>query len=397
MLKILKSIFEKKHSHIQSKSLKKLHIALYFGGSMENIYQLTQWLPILVELEKKERIEFIVRDAQVYFWLQSKTKIASVFCQKLSDLTKVYEENNFKCILYVNHGFKNFQSLMHRHALHIHINHGESEKISTISNQVNAYNYVFIVGDAAFNKYKFNLLKRNMNTFISIGRPQLEHIKMHQMRLPKDKKIILYAPTWEGTHTSMNYTSLNQYGLEIVNHIINNSDFYLIYKPHPNTGSRDSTTNKINQNILKVLQKNNNGHSILDTDINSIFTHVDIGIFDNSAAAIDYLYFDKPIIMTDMFHRDTHRQCKPTITQAVHLLSSANLTHLTTIINNEIIHDPLQKVRNNAKKYFLGNYDYSQNESTARFISSILNICKERDTLILKLQKMNNKVHLDDL
>jgi len=409
-------------------------VALYFAGGMGNIYQVEQWIGSLNSLNKKKRLTLIVREKAVFTWLAKNTDFTVVYCLTISDLTNFYEENNIKCILYVNNGFKNFQSLIVEDALHVHINHGESDKSSTATNQANAYNYVFIVSDAGYDKYKANLIKVDMDKFIKVGRPQLEHIvkiepfdttyiphveednhpeetvllseaskeievesTVVELLEEKEKKIILYAPTWEGTHDSMNFTSLNDYGLTLVNQILDDSSYYLVYKPHPNTGSRDSITKRINTTIKRVINEHHRGEVILDGDINSLYEHIDLAIFDNSAVAIDYLQVNKPMLMTDMFYRMDNRQNKPTIIKAARMLSLDAAKNITKILDEELEIDTMKIERNQIKEYFLGKYDYNKQESTKAFVEQIVKICDERDKLLDVLVKYNdNKKMLFD-
>ena len=388
--------FQKRIQH-REQNLLNYNIAIYFGTNVSTIYQFEQWIPIFNLLNSNKKIIVITRQVSTYDWMMKHTDYNIRYCCELDDLIDTYESSSLKCILYVNHGVRNFQSLMYRNALHIHINHGESEKVSTISNQVNAYNYVFIVGNAALDKYRYNLLQVDESKFIQIGRPQLEHIQNIDIQLPKDRKIILYAPTWEGTHTSMNYTSLDEYGMKIIHTILSAPEYYLIYKPHPNTGSRHTSTKNINKAIVKLLNSHKNGSVVQSGNINSLFKYTDIAIIDNSAVAIDYLQIDKPMLMVDMFHRAKDRQYPPTIGCAVHLLSSSNINQLISIIDTNIEKDALQLARDKVKKYFLGNYTYTNKESTTLFLTSISNICKERDILIDKLQKIDKEVCLNDV
>jgi len=385
----LQNIFLKRK--VYNADISDSEVAIYFGANTSTIYQFEQWISVFNHLEKNKKIVIITRDISTYTWVTKHTNYSVVYCRQLEDLMETYENSAIKCILYVNHGVRNFQSLTYRSALHVHINHGESEKTSTMSNQINAYNYAFIVGEAALNKYKYNLLKYDSNHFIQVGRPQLEHIQNIKMNLPKNKKIILYAPTWEGTHSSMNFTSLDEYGMQIVQLIIKNPNYYLIYKPHPNTGSRQPSTKYIHKKIIKLLHTYHNGKVILSGDINAIYEHIDLAIFDNSAVAIDYLQVDKPMIMTDMFHRIKDRQSKPTITKAARMLSLTDTYSIPMIVKEEIEKDTLREMRNKIKHYFLGDFDYNKQESTEKFVSTILDIVEERDTLVDNLVTLNEE------
>ena len=397
---IIKSIIP-----VSNVNLSHVEVVLYFEGKMGNIYQVQQWIGTLKELHKRTPLLIIARNKEVYEWLSANTDFIVVYCRTINDVIKLNDENNFKCILYVNNAAKNFQSLINGKALHVHINHGESDKTSTVTNQSKSYDYVFIVGDAAYDKYYLNLIKKDMSKFIKVGRPQLEHVeKISQFNagyidspdnenldesFKKPRKVILYAPTWEGTHDSMNFTSLNDFGMPIVQQLLAHPDYYLVYKPHPNTGSRDSLTKKVNESIIKLLEKSDKGEAIIGGDINSIYEHIDLAIFDNSAVAIDYLIVDKPMLMTDMFHRIQGRESKPTIVKAARMITEREMYGIPMIVADELENDTLKAKRNDIKRYFLGDFDYPKQESTTKFIETIFEICKERDALVEQLHKTN--------
>lgn len=356
-------------------------VALYFSGTMGNIYQVEQWLGPLEVLHKRTPLVIIARVKSVYDWLTLNTEFVIVYCQTIQDLTNLYEDSNFKCILYVNHGFKNFQSLTQHKALHIHINHGESDKTSTITNQAKSYDYIYVVGQAGYDKYDKNLIKKDMRKYIKVGRPQLEHVPETE-KFKTDKYIVLYAPTWEGTHESMNFSSLQEYALPLIQQLVSHPDYFVVYKPHPNTGSRDANIKSINNKIIEILKEQEDAEVVLSGDINSIYRHVDICIFDNSAVAIDYLKSDKPMLMTDMFHRIKGRVDAPIISGAARMLKPLDAFSIVNIVQEELELDTKKVERQKIKEYFLGNFDYDNGESTATFINQILEVCKERDFLL---------------
>lgn len=362
-------------------NLSQYQVALYFSGDIGSIYQVEQWLSPIEALNNEITVVIITRIKAVYEWLTYNTELVIVYCRTIQDLTNLYERSNLKCILYVNHGFKNFQSLMNHKALHIHINHGESDKTSTITNQAKSYDYVYVVAQAGYDKYNNNLIKKDMSNFIQIGRPQLEHIEDLE-KFETDKTIILYAPTWEGTHESMNFSSLQEYGLSMIQQLLNDSSYFVVYKPHPNTGSRDNNTKKINEAIIAMLNDNKNAKVISSGNINSLYSNVDICIFDNSAVAIDYLKVNKPMIMTDTFDRIKGRVDLPIITGAARMIKPLDALIILSIIEEELKLDTKKQERHKIRQYFLGDFDYDNNESTKTFVNNILEACKERDILI---------------
>lgn len=354
-------------------------IAVYFAGGEGNLYQLEQWITPLILLNKQFPLVIIVRSQSIYKWLQINTEFQIAFCHHMDDLLHIYEHNNFKVTLYVNNASSNFQSLMNNRSFHIHINHGESEKSSTFSNRAKAYDAVFIVSDAGYEKYKDNLINITMERFIKIGRPQLDYITPIE-KPSTNRKIILYGPTWEGAHLSMNYSSLVDFGTIAVETILSSEEYFLVYRPHPNTGSRDEATQRADRAIRNAIQASPNATIMTQCDINALFKFVDIAILDNSAIAIDFLYYNRPILMTNYFHRIQGRNSQPKILDAVTLLDNSNISQLLTVINNELLYDRKRVDREAIKRYFLG--DFKEGESTQCFINEIAKLIKKRDQLI---------------
>jgi hypothetical protein len=54
---------------------------------------------------------------------------------------------------------RNFQSLAWPKAMHVHINHGESDKTSLVTHQARAYDRVLVAGDAAIRRLTTGLLE----------------------------------------------------------------------------------------------------------------------------------------------------------------------------------------------------------------------------------------------
>ena len=371
-------------------SLRHYEVALYFGDKIENIYQVEQWIPIFEHFCKTKNFSIITREQGAYQWIVKNTNFTCIYCRTLADLQKLYDENDFKCILYVNHSFKNFQSMINGQAFHIHINHGESDKTSTITRQSQAYDYIFVYGDESINKYSNNLISCDINKYIKIGRPQIEHVSFLPPILT-DRKIVMYAPTWEGTHETMDFTSLRTMGLAIVNQLLNDDNFFLIYKPHPKVGVRDSFINQIDKEIVTLLSENEHAMIVKDGDIVSYYKNIDIGIFDNSVVLIDFLPFNKPIIITDVFKKDSALITPPLLKKSGIVLDKSNLYQLSYVIETELAEDTTKESRNYVRQQYLGDFNYGQYESTQTFIKEIVKLSENRDLALNNLIESTTK------
>ena len=163
---------------------------------------------------------YIITDYEVYLQFIKDQIFEVVYIQDFTRLIEFYQENEFAITLYINNSLKNFQAVRYSRGYHIHLNHGESEKESMRSNQSQAYDFVFTVGQRGVDRYEEYLLNFNPDKFIQVGRPQLDFIEpIHLEKTPR-QKVILYAPTWEATHPSMNYTSVPKYGVQLIEQLL---------------------------------------------------------------------------------------------------------------------------------------------------------------------------------
>ena len=385
-------------------------MAVYFDGPITNLYQIQQWIKAFEKIDETHSLVILARHKPIYDWILANTDLSCVYLKYLNDLQSFYESSpRLKCILYVNQAYKNFQSLIHSQALHVHINHGESDKTSTVSNQAKAYDRVFIVSDAAYEKYANNLIGADMSKFIKIGRPQLDGVQtldrdeilqefipepipeseleneleneVVQEPLPIPTKIVLYAPTWEGTHKSMDYTSIRDYGETIVDKVLNDHRYYLIYRPHPKVGVADKKLAAIHSRIKKAVEEAPYAHFDGASDSLTLCELCDIAIFDNSAITVDYLKYDKPYIITDLFDNQKGvRVDKPLIAEGGQLIQQGDSPRIQEIINEQLESDPYQQKRREIRTEFLG--DYAEGESTQKFIEEITKVMEDRDRLI---------------
>lgn len=353
--------------------IKNSKVIVYISGSVDNYYQLIQWINPLKELHKKNSVLIVVRSAKLYTIIKKENMFTTVWMKTLDDLMTFYNENRFPVILYVNNANQNFQSLAYNHGYHIHINHGESEKESMYSNQSKAYDYVFCVGERAIQRYKENLLNYNSKKYVAVGRPQLDHIKNITFKNNKQQKVILYAPTWEGHHQDMDYSSVVKYGVALIEYLLKNPNYYVIYKPHGNIGFRRKDSKEAHKQIIKLIDKQHNGELIEDIDINTVFTAVDFAFFDNSSVMIDYLHTDKPAAFFEIQSDNSMRF----LTECFDPISDENFTDRADYLQEQFLTDPNAEKRKAIKELYLGKYAHM--ESTNTFISKITEIIELRN------------------
>jgi len=360
---------------------KNCEVVAYFSGGINSYYQIKQWQKPFEELNKKHKLLYIITDYEVYLHFIKEQIFEVVYIQDFTNLIEIYQENEFAITLYINNSLKNFQAVRYSRGYHLHLNHGESEKESMRSNQAQAYDFVFTVGQRGVDRYEEYLLNFNAQKFIQVGRPQLDFIEEMEIEKKENQKVILYAPTWEATHSSMNYTSVPIFGIELVSKILEDENNILIYKPHSALGSRDEDSKIANEKILKIISENENAHFMMDEDINSVFTLVDFAFFDNTSVMIDYLHTQKPAAYIEVLEDQSINE----LAKAFKTINKENFTNIIEILEDELINDNKSLQRAKVKEYYLGNY--KNGESTSIFINKISDLIDQRNEKVGNLKK----------
>src|SRR5699024_9807328 len=144
-------------------------------------YQLEQWLWPFEQLESRLKelgfgdkpFGIMVRNATVAKYLKGVTAFPIRFSRLTKGLDEFMQASNLRAVFYVNQATSNFQSLRYPEPAHVHLSHGESEKISMISNQLKGYDYVFTAGQAARERIEQTLYGMSGDRKFDVGRPQL--------------------------------------------------------------------------------------------------------------------------------------------------------------------------------------------------------------------------------
>ena len=270
-------------------------VAVYFPDNMAKAYQLTQWLPVLERHPTDLTFGLVVRKISIYQELMQLTKLPIAYVPTFTDVMELYRVSPFKAVMYVNNGVGNFQSLTVAELAHIHVNHGESDKICMVSNQVKAYDRVFVAGQAAVLRHRAALSEFNEEVLVRVGRPQLDENPKPSLS-ESTRRTVLYAPTWAGEDEANNYTSMEHMGPYIIDAILAQENIRVVYKPHPRIAdSDDQAISKNHAYVLRAIKQANAkdsaaGHQVRDTgDILAIFPRVDLLISDVSSIALDFL------------------------------------------------------------------------------------------------------------
>jgi len=363
----------------------QFEVVAYFADDATRVYQLLQWLPALERLDESHRVAVVTRHEAARARVTEATGL-TVFCvPEFPELVDLYEALDPKAVLYCNNSPANFQSLLHARTLHVHINHGESDKQSMISNNAKAYDRVFVAGEAAVQRHRAGLMEFDDTKLVRIGRPQLD-LRPEPLLDASSRRTVLYAPTWEGDAEYNDYTSVDVFGPAIVEAILALPDVRLVYKPHPKvTTSLTPAIAEAHRAIVTRIGEAGEhdpsaGHVAIATgDILAIMPSCDAMVTDVSSVGLDWLYLqtDKPILITDRHHDAERLRTEVPVSRVADVVDEDNLTGLTQLLAARLEHDEHRLARSAMRHHYFD--DNGVGDSTVRFLEAVDALVRLRD------------------
>lgn len=356
----------------------------YFPDTVSKIYQIQQWLPVIAAHSGDLRFGIVTRARSSWIELMKAELPAPSFLAvgfpSLMDLYRVLQP---KAIIYPNNGLRNFQSLIWAEAVHIHVNHGESDKVSMVSNQAKAYDRVFVAGEAAVRRHRAALVGLDETRLIRVGRPQLD-LDPEPSLPPSTRRTILYAPTWEGEDESNNFTSLDVYGPELVAAALAIPDVRVVYKPHPRVVlGQNPRIAAAHTRVLALIDRASAedplaGHVYQPGgDILALFPSVDLLVSDISSVGLDFLYsrVEAPIALTDRRSDRDELLREAPVAAASHVIDATSVASARQDLQALLDHDPLAGRRRELRRFYFD--DAQPGESTRRFHDALLTAIAE--------------------
>ena len=210
---------------------------LFFADPPANRYQIQQWLKPFEQLEGQWHTIIITMEVDTLRLLKGETTLPVIYCDRSRLIERVMEETSPKAVFYVNQNQANFRMLRFLEPRHVFLSHGESDKSYSVSNQIKAYDFAFVPGEAARERLSQLFGYDPSVRTKEVGRPAIEFFP-REHRLERDEReVVLYAPTWEGDRGSMAYSSVVSHGERVVRALRDSGRFRIIYRPHPLLGA----------------------------------------------------------------------------------------------------------------------------------------------------------------
>jgi len=280
-------------------------VAVYFADGAVNMYQMRQWYKPLAKLAERWPVVVLSRSATGARQLAADDALPLAFVPTVRDMERFIAAQDIRVVLYVNQNTRNFQMFRYGRRWHVFINHGESDKMYMTTNQFKAYDYALVAGDAARERlarvlWDYDLERRT----IEIGRPQADHYSGTLPYTPDERRVILYAPTWEGDRPSAHYGSIATHGEALVQAVLASPDHRLIYRPHPRSGVVDEAYGQANARIIAAIAAANaadpTAQHVFDDgpELGWQLSAADVAVVDISAMVYDRLAADRPLLVT---------------------------------------------------------------------------------------------------
>ncbi|GGO69041.1 CDP-glycerol glycerophosphotransferase family protein [Nocardioides deserti] len=363
-------------------------ILAYFADDTTRTYQLVQWLPVLEQLAEHQPVGVVARDPEAAALLRTRTSLPVALAESFPELTELYAVVDPKVVLYVNNSMLNFQSLLHGRALHVHVNHGESDKQSMASNNAKAYDRVLVAGEAAVQRHVAGLLELDTRRLVRVGRPQLD-LQREPLLEPSSRRTVLYAPTWEGDAEYNDYTSVDTIGSDVVRAVLAVPDVRLVYKPHPKVVTSETPAVRDgHRTILALLDEAARrdpaaGHvAVLAGDILALMPDCDAMVTDVSSVGLDWLYLrtERPIFITDRHHDAERLRREVPVSRCADVLDSVDVPALTELVAARLDHDAHHLARVAMRHHYFD--DLQVGDSTLRFLDAVAELAARRDHLL---------------
>lgn len=270
-------------------------------------------------------------------------------------------------VFYANNGQQNRRMISaHPAKAHIQLLHGDSDKPPSYSPLTKNYDYVFVAGQMAIDRYARNGVTIPAERFRIVGRPQVNAIEKSASASSDQTPCIVYMPTWRGFHEDTQFSSLDRAN-DILDTVLNGeTPVKVLFKPHP-MSYKDPDWKRFEEKISATLsKKRSNGSSGTfssdDTLPFDLYNQADIMVTDISSVLIDFLYSEKPIIVIEPASFD-HTQAENFPSLKASYVVQADLSNLTEMFDDATGPDTLLDARKDVKKYAFGDSDRPPGEA----------------------------------
>jgi hypothetical protein len=277
-------------------------VIVFFPGPPDQLYQLLPWLPTLEAVDAAHGVAVVCQDSRVAAALRERTGVQVVTFARYGALDGVIGRSDVALALYAGHASANFECLRFASMLHVYIGHGDSDKGVSASNQLKAYDAVLAPGQAAVDRIRARLMRFDAEQrCIVVGQPTTLSAPPTAAPAQGARTTVLYAPTWEGAQPSVAYSSVLTHGLRLVESLLADDRYRVVYRPHPLIGVTSGDYAGANARIIAAVRQAGPDHLVVAADdepLEASFARAGVLISDVSAVATAWLPSLRPLVVT---------------------------------------------------------------------------------------------------
>jgi len=341
-------------------------VMLFFPNGADALYQLRPWFGALKALAAGHGLTAVFKDSRTAAIVRDESGLDCVTLANYGQLDQILAVSEVKLALYVNHDPVNFEVLRFTSLVHVYLGHGDSDKGVSVSNQVKAYDFCFLAGQAALDRTSAAVMLYDAaERSVLVGQPSLD-VPAPTPSPDPNRQTVLYAPTWESSQPSVSYGSVITHGSQVLAALTGN--YRVIYRPHPLNGIIDPAYAAADAALRASADR-------IDTDVPlaQSFADADLLITDVSAVTLNWLPTAKPVLV-----------CLPRVPiPPSKLMSALPLLEVDADIAAEVAtslaDDPTKAARVDLIDYYLG--DTSPGVATERFLTACADTINLRDRL----------------
>lgn len=354
--------------------------AIGFGGKSGGPWQLRMWEPYL--LRSGERCVVInVHEKYIPMILEG-ADLSSPFIhlgdRRFDDLDALFVPS-IRVVFYVQNAVRNASFMAHDRLTHVWLGHGDSDKAASVNARHALFDLLVVCGQAGIDRYARHGVHIDPEKFRILGRPQAAGIMA--VRTPiaeRDPKVVLYAPTWHGLDTGINFSSLEK-GPTIIRALLDRG-VTVIFRPHPLSyrwTNRRATIEEI-QAILETDRAATGRQHVWGEladrtwSVVDCANHADALISDVSSVVSDFLQSEKPYAMTSMYGPVDEFRKEFSVAETGYVILG-DLSNLDEALDNLLDADPMAEARSERKRYVLGDYVGEESpEAFAEFVRELV-------------------------
>lgn len=348
---------------------------VFFPDTPENLYQLRQWYGALGELDRAMGVTIVTQDSRTARAVRVETGLPVLIVALNRTYSALIRSSKTRIALYVGQSNNNAVGQRSAELAHVFLSHGDSDKAVAASNLVKGFDFAFVAGQAAIDRYAASVLFLDVEQRLRvIGRPQLPE------RAARDGKgtTVLYAPTWEGSQDINAYSSVASQGLAIVTSLAADPGLRIVYRPHPRTGVSNGAYREADAAIREFVQSlGERGRVDTTPNAATAMRGADVMISDISAIAVDWLSQSRPLLITVPENPDAVPTGPSKLADACPRITVSDAAHAADLVRSAISDESHARTIDGLALYYLGGL--SGADATARFVETCTEIALLRD------------------